>query len=121
MLRHLRNRKAQNTAEYAILIALVIGAVVAMQKYVQRTLQGRMYDTQVALRDEGEFEGLNILGGDMQYEPYYSESYKEVDRDSVKQENLEKFSTNALTTTKEGSYVEKTTADADIVHTGAGE
>ncbi len=36
------NRKAQSTAEYAIVIALVIGAVMAMQVYVRRGLQGRM-------------------------------------------------------------------------------
>jgi hypothetical protein len=35
-------KQAQSTAEYAIVIALVIGAVVAMQVYVKRGLQGRM-------------------------------------------------------------------------------
>ena len=40
MLRQLfKNKKAQNTAEYALLIALVIAGVVAMQTYAQRALQ----------------------------------------------------------------------------------
>ncbi len=33
------NKKGQNTAEYAILIALVVAAVVAMQTYVKRSMQ----------------------------------------------------------------------------------
>ena len=38
MLRNfLKNRKAQNTAEYALLIALVVAGVIAMQTYAQRT------------------------------------------------------------------------------------
>lgn len=39
------NKKGQNTAEYAILIALVIAAAVGMQTYVKRGWQGRMKDT----------------------------------------------------------------------------
>jgi hypothetical protein len=45
MLRRLRNRKAQNTAEYAILIALVIAAAIGMQTYVKRGVQARVKDS----------------------------------------------------------------------------
>ena len=38
----LRNRKAQSTLEYAILIAVVIGAVLIMQTYMKRGVQGRL-------------------------------------------------------------------------------
>ena len=38
-------KKAQNTAEYAILIVLVVGAVIAMQTYVKRGWQGRVKDS----------------------------------------------------------------------------
>ena len=38
------NRKGQNTAEYAIFIALIIGAALAIQTYVKRGIQGRMKD-----------------------------------------------------------------------------
>ena len=44
MLRLLRNKRAQTTAEYAILIALVVAAVVGMQTYVKRGLQARYKD-----------------------------------------------------------------------------
>jgi len=38
------NKKGQNTAEYAILIALVIGAAIGIQTYVKRGIQGRVKD-----------------------------------------------------------------------------
>jgi len=37
-------KKGQNTAEYAIVIALVIAAAIAMQTYVKRGIQGRVHD-----------------------------------------------------------------------------
>ena len=43
-------RKGQSTAEYAIVIGLVIAAAVAMQVYVKRGLQGKMKD---AVDDNG--------------------------------------------------------------------
>ena len=80
MLRLLRSRKAQNTAEYAILIALVIGVFSAMQIYVRRGLQARIKggaDTlpYAVLGQANTIDGVgeDILGDrDMtQYEPYY--------------------------------------------------
>jgi Flp pilus assembly pilin Flp len=44
MWRLFRNRKAQSTAEYAVLIALVVAAVVGMQTYVKRGVQARVKD-----------------------------------------------------------------------------
>ena len=69
MLRIFRNKKAQTTAEYAILIGLVVAALVAMQTYVKRGLQGRMKDAtdQVAMQNP-------TIGATSQYEPYYMQS-----------------------------------------------
>jgi len=70
MLRNfLKNRKAQNTAEYALLIALVVAGVIAMQTYAQRALQARIHDasTFMATTDNG-------IGNSTQYEPYYMAS-----------------------------------------------
>lgn len=36
------NKRAQSTLEYALMIAVVVGALVAMQFYVKRGLQGRL-------------------------------------------------------------------------------
>ena len=70
------NKKAQNTAEYAILIALVIGAVVAMQTYAQRALQGRMRDASLQLVQQ-----TSNLGTTAQYEPYYLNTRSQLETD----------------------------------------
>lgn len=62
-------RKGQSTAEYAIVIGLVIAAIVAMQVYVKRGLQGKVKDA-VDYKDTGD----TITGTTAQYEPYYAES-----------------------------------------------
>jgi len=73
MLRNfLKNRKAQNTAEYALLIALVVAGVIAMQTYAQRALQARVHDAAVYM--SGSASGGNVIGNDVQYEPYYLNS-----------------------------------------------
>jgi len=38
----LKNKKAQNTAEYAILIALVVAGIIAVQTFAQRALQAKV-------------------------------------------------------------------------------
>ena len=38
------SKKAQSTAEYAILIGLVVGVLVVMQTYIKRGIQGRFKD-----------------------------------------------------------------------------
>jgi Flp pilus assembly pilin Flp len=60
-----RNKKGQNTAEYAIMIALVIGAAMAMQTYIKRGLQGGI---------KFAVDKSTKSGGTKQYEPYYLES-----------------------------------------------
>jgi len=77
MLRLFRNKKAQSTAEYAILIGLVIAAVVGMQTYVKRGIQGRYKDASdqsvKALEDHQDYwndigakQGVELSN---QYEP----------------------------------------------------
>jgi hypothetical protein len=79
MLNMLNKKKAQNTAEYAILIALVVGGVIAMQTYAQRALQGRIRDANVTMRDQS-----NALGNTLQYEPYYQDTSATSSRKSSK-------------------------------------
>ena len=74
MLRRLiKNKKAQNTAEYAILIALVVGAIIAMQTYSQRALQARVKDASTLMTDSGPVNATTNWGmrSGRQYEPYY--------------------------------------------------
>ena len=41
-MRRLRSKKGQSTLEYAILIAVIVGGLIAMQTYVKRGVQGRL-------------------------------------------------------------------------------
>jgi len=71
-----KKNRGQNVAEYAILIALVVGAIIAMQKFAQRGLQGRVRDATKYMVDNTNFgrqmgqTGFNTA----QYEPYYQDS-----------------------------------------------
>ena len=103
MLRKLRNRiKGQSTAEYAILIALVVAAVIAMQTYAKRALMARQRDAALFMVRE-----TNFLGTTQQCEPYYLESSFDVSRSQE--------STTSIT----GNTSQGTTASQDITR-GAG-
>ncbi len=68
-------RGGQNTAEYALLIALVVAGVIAMQTYAQRSLQARMHDASAYLT-----ASTNAIGTSAQYEPPYLTSDYNVNR-----------------------------------------
>ena len=72
-----KNKKGQNTAEYALLISLVVAAIIAMQTYAQRTLQARIRDASLYLTTQ-----TTQLGTTQQYEPYYLETQYTITRDS---------------------------------------
>src|SRR6185436_16204941 len=78
-----KNKKAQNTAEYALLIALVVAAVIAMQTYAQRTLQARICDASNYLVTKS-----NSLGTTGQYEPYYLTSNYDITRTGTEDQLL---------------------------------
>lgn len=79
----IKNKKAQNTAEYAILISLVVAGIIAMQTYAQRALQARVRDASIYLADQ-----TSDLGTAQQYEPYYLESNYQVSHDDSSTEQL---------------------------------
>lgn len=87
----LKNKKAQNTAEYALLIALVVAGVIAMQTYAQRALQARVRDASLYLTNQ-----TSQLGRTNQYEPYYLSSNYAVDRSSNEQIILNNTDTQKL-------------------------
>ncbi|MBN3038970.1 MAG: hypothetical protein JW869_06115 [Candidatus Omnitrophica bacterium] len=69
MWRRLYNRRAQSTGEYALVFAIILGAIVAMQTYVKRGVQGRVKaGTDYMARE------TTTLGDVTQYDPYYYES-----------------------------------------------
>lgn len=78
-----RNKKAQNVAEYAILIALVVGAIIAIQTFAKRALQARVRDASQYMTDQTDFfkgtnTGNHYTTG--QYEPYYLQSATEAEK-----------------------------------------
>ncbi len=81
----LRHRKAQSTAEYVIVLGLIVAAVIAMQTYVKRGFQGRIKDA-VDYVDNGD--GSSVSFATKQYEPYYLESSFTSERSSEDTENL---------------------------------
>ncbi len=80
-------KKAQTTAEYAILIALVVGAVVAMQVYVKRGLHGRIRDAVDHTGTGGEIAGEAFTFSSDQYEPYYLSSTANTNQQATSNEN----------------------------------
>lgn len=84
MFRRLCSRKGQNTAEYAILVGLIVAAAVAMQSYVKRGLQGRVREAVDHVGAGGDVGGTNLTFTGEQYEPYYRDSQFNVTRGSTK-------------------------------------
>ena len=94
----LKNKKAQSTAEYVIVLGLVVAAVMAMQTYIKRGLQGRIKDV-VDYKDNA---GQAMLFSTNQYEPNYINSTFSTNRASNETENS--VSGGAVNrTTNEGS------------------
>ncbi len=120
MLRKLRRKRGQNTAEYAVLIALVIGAAIAMQVYVKRALQAKTFDASSHLAAAG---GLGA--GTAQFEPQYLDSSFFVSRNSDSTMNLgggdtmeeRRVVTNSTTniTRAAGGYQEMGVGDGVVV------
>ena len=84
----MKNKKAQNTAEYAILISLVVAGIIAMQTYAQRALQDRVRGAAHHLRDE-----TTDLGTTLQYEPYYLSTNYTVTRNESESQVLDNTTT----------------------------
>ena len=62
-----KNRIAQITSEYAILVSLIIAALVGMQIYLKRGIQAR-------LRDAADYPVASGVFNTSQYEPAYHAS-----------------------------------------------
>jgi uncharacterized protein (UPF0333 family) len=84
----IKNKKAQNTAEYAILISLVVAGIIAMQTYAQRALQARVRDASSYLAAQ-----TNNLGNTVQYEPYYLSTDYNIQRNERESQVLDNDTT----------------------------
>lgn len=93
-----RKKSGQSTAEYAIVIGLVIAAAVAMQIYVKRGLQGKIRDAVDFTQNTGT---VNI--GNQQYEPYYSNQALTSTRSAQESTNVQTGGAVTRTTAQEVS------------------
>ncbi|MDD5080352.1 MAG: hypothetical protein PHH68_08565 [Candidatus Omnitrophica bacterium] len=84
------NRRGQNVVEYSILIALVVGAAIAMQTYVKRGMQGRVKDAVDHTGESLDVAGSTLSFSGQQYEPYYQESSGDVKTNRTLSENIAK-------------------------------
>ena len=83
----LMNKRAQSTAEYVIVLGLIVAAVMAMQTYVKRGFQGRIKDA-VDYTDAGGAGASSVNFATKQYEPYYLSSSFNSNRNSTDNENM---------------------------------
>ena len=71
MLRKIiKNKKAQNTVEYAILIGIVIASGMAIGMYVQRGLNANAHKA-IQYMDDKTTAADPLFAAQTQYEPYY--------------------------------------------------
>jgi hypothetical protein len=92
MLRRLK-KKGQSTGEYAIVFALALGAVMAMQTYVKRALQAKIKDGVVLMADQTAalssfFNTTRNSESKYQYDPYYYHSDYNIERQKVEREQF---------------------------------
>lgn len=72
MFRWLNAKRGQNTAEYAILIGVIVAAAIAMQIYIRRGMQARVKDAVDFTTTAVDASGKIFFNQQLkQYEPYY--------------------------------------------------
>ena len=61
MFKFLRKIKGQSTLEYAVLIIIIIGALLSIQVYIKRGLQGRLKSSADDIGDQYSEGNQNVL------------------------------------------------------------
>jgi len=100
----LMKRRAQSTLEYALIIAVVVGALIAMQVYVKRGIQGRLKS---ATDDIGE-----------QYSPGYTTGTIITTTTTDTQENLADGVTSTQSTTAQDKATDDETTEYEDEYWG---
>lgn len=118
-----RKSKAQSTAEYAIILSVVVGAAIAMQTYVKRGIQARQKaGTDAFAGITARFDSVGGGPGGSaefaaldQYEPYYLESSYDRYQENVEQEHMGagkvvKEKVSDMSATAQGGYQKQAVA-----------
>jgi len=98
-------RKAQSVAEYSICLALILAALLGMQLYVKRGLQGRYRE----LVDHAAKQSASPK----QYEPYYVQDQFTVNQSKIANEDI-KYEGLTTRDSLEDSTVVKGTAKRGV-------
>jgi Flp pilus assembly pilin Flp len=111
MRKHLKNKRAQSTAEYAVLLGLVVGAIVTMQVYVRRSINAKIADASDFLTQQGGAvsnwgTGNADIGTRSQYEPYYL--YREQQQSTSRDRAEKEVTAGGAATSTIGKTVEQT-------------
>lgn len=106
MFRWLNSRKGQNTAEYAILIGVIVAAAIAMQIYIRRGMQARIKDA-VDYTRTADDNATETIFNTTQYEPYYMSTNFTTEQAGTVQEQLQ-----------EGGGIERTSISDTTQRTG---
>jgi len=61
MLRYLNQKRGQSTLEYAVLIVVIIGALLTIQVYIKRGVQGRLKSAADDIGDQYSDGNTNVL------------------------------------------------------------
>jgi hypothetical protein len=97
----MRLNRAQSVVEYGIAVAAIIIALVVMQVYVKRGLQGRYKDLVDAASKE------IAPAGQRQYEPYYGDISAEAKVNITKRERIYPDDKRHNTFSQEYNYTQK--------------
>jgi hypothetical protein len=100
MLQYLNQRRGQSTLEYAVLIVVIIGALLTLQVYIKRGVQGRLKS---AADDIGD-----------QYSDGNTNAVKTINRSS---NTLETFNAGVSTSNILGTEVTNTMENSVIINT----
>lgn len=101
---NVKKKKAQSTAEYVVVLGLIVAAVLAMQTYIKRGFQGRIREAVDYVENPITGASVVTFSGN-QYEPYYLYTNFASTRDSQDTEAL--LSAGAVKRTiDEGSFRE---------------
>jgi Flp pilus assembly pilin Flp len=61
MLQYLNQRRGQSTLEYAVLIVVIIGALLTIQVYIKRGVQGRLKSAADDIGDQYSDGNTNVV------------------------------------------------------------
>jgi hypothetical protein len=95
-MRMMRKYKAQSTAEYAILIIIMIGALVAVQIYVKRGFQGRWKASVDDFGDQYDPAGVNSF---INYSTLAQSNSVVIASPALDESGVSGFTTNRIDTT----------------------